>query len=197
MGIEVYAFKWFWKFKSRVSVNKFFFRVDNMSGADAYEVATALGPLYFSGTDWALHLTGLFSSHSFLHQITVKRILPDGNAAHRHRFPPGAIAGRFLGQCADNFTTANLQFFTDGDSTGKHQVRLSPLGEGATDGNYWSAFFVLNAIAFVAEHTAPRLVLPGCLSQGCIHHQTTGGTPITHAQLAWPPGRQANRRWRM
>jgi len=196
MALEVYAFKMVFNFRGRRCVNKFFFLADNVTMEHPYTVAQAIGINYFATTDWGFHLLGLITEHANLSSLSVKRIRPSGGASTRAVFGPDEFTGRFLGQCGDNFLTANIMWTFPNDQTGKHQNRIGPLGQGATQQHDWFPLIYLSAQAFSAEHVAVHECLPGLFVQGCINHQTTGGTIITNAQLPWPPGRQRNRRWR-
>lgn len=196
MGLEVYAFKMVFNFRSRRCVNKFFFLVDNITVVHPYTMAEAVGIDYFSTTDWGFHLLGMITEHANLSSLSVKRIRPAGGAASKAVFREDEFKGRFLGKCTDNFQTANITWTFPNDQTGKHQNRIGPLGEGATQLHDWYPILYLSAQAFAAEHVAVHEPLPGIFSQGCINHQSTGGTIITNAQLPWPPGRQRNRRWK-
>jgi hypothetical protein len=183
------------QFRSRWSTNTFFFLVDNVSGSPGHRIASAINLSYGVTTDWLFYYSSLITEHAFIRRMSTWLIRPESSANAYNAFGPTEFPGRWLGDCADNFLSANLKYTFDGDLTGKHQNRIGPIGEGATQANGWFPLFVLTAEAFFVEHLAAHSLDTGDTAQACINHETSGGTLIERCSLAWPPGRQKNRRY--
>jgi len=183
------------QFKSKWSSATFFFLVDNLSGQPGHRIASAINLSYGVTTDWLFYYSSLITEHAFIRRMSTWLIRPESSANAYNAFGPTEFPGRWLGDCADNFLSANLKWTFLGDTTGKHQNRIGPIGEGATQVNGWYPLFLLTAQAFFVEHLSTHVLDTGDIAQGCVNHETTGGTVITHGMVAWPPGRQKNRRW--
>lgn len=196
MPLEVYQCQVVNYFFTKRTRQNFYFSVDNTTFEHPHRVASSIVFEYTVTSDWLFFFSALVTSHAFFRRVDVRRIRPDGGPSSFNTYGPDEFPGRGLGAMLDNFTTADLQWHFPGDITGKHQVRVGPLAAGAYDQRGWHPLFILTAQAFAGEHLAVHTLDVGLPCQGCINHETTGGTPITNYQLGWPPGRQENRRLR-
>lgn len=194
--LEVYRSQVSIAFKSKQITTTFFFLVDNITGSHCHRIASGINLCYTVTTDWLFYFSSMISEKAFIRRFSTQRIRPNGCASAYNAYGPDEFPGRYLGDCADNFITGNIQWIVDAEPTNHHQVRIGPLGEGATQDNGWYPIFSLSAENFMIEHLTLRSLDTGDTSQGCINHATSGGSLIEAGQLMWPPGRQANRRWR-
>lgn len=192
---EVYRTQIIVKFASKRSTSTFFHLVDNTTFLHPHRVASELNQQLWVVTDWGLYFTEMLSNVSRVQMITTRKIRPTPGASAQGVFTDGTVPGLWPGQCAENFLTANLMWHFPGDQTGNHQVRISPLGAGAWHDTGWFPLFKFYAASFITNHLAVKVLFPGVTAQGCINHQTSGGTLITSGVLSSPPGRQRNRRW--
>lgn len=195
MAFEVYRTQLVVAFATRRQTSTFYFLVDNVTNVHCYEVASAINTEYFDSSLWPFHFLQMISQSAYLTKMSTRRIRPTPGPSNVLSFSRGDFVGMWLSSPSANFLTANLKWSFANDQTGKHQVRIGPIGQGAVQDDGFFPLFVLAAGAFSNLHRTVHILTGGLVCQGCINHQTSGGTPIESAHLGWPPGRQRNRRW--
>jgi hypothetical protein len=194
MAVEVYHVQTtFQTIKHRSTLN-FYWNIDNNLSVHPFQVAEELNQCIFSLTNWAFALSGPLSASSWWHRLRTRRVRPTGGPARSVKFTNGSNPGQWPFDVDVLYQSANVKWSFAGDSTGKHQVRLGPIGVGAIQSETWFPLFVAAVDLFIIEHLTPKVLVSGLVAMACINHQTTGGTLIEIGQLQWPPGRQLTRR---
>lgn len=195
MSLELYQTRWQFNFRGKACTQQFSFLANNIATLHPFELARQIQANLFIETDWAFCLLGLQSQRGFLRQLSTQRRLPTYGPAWTRRFQSDLFPGRSLGNLTDNYQTANLHWSYAGDFTGKAMNRVGPLGEFDLSGGNFSTFANLAAIAFIAEHTTPRVTTGGVSFQAATRNRLNLVFPITSGYLDPTPGRQSNRRW--
>lgn len=195
MSLEVYTAKIHIHFKTRVITPTFYFSVDNSTSTNPHREASALIHSLSVATDWLFFFASMITEKSRIRLFTCRRLRPEGATTAYNSYSFNEFPGRWLGDMTDDLNAAKIAWHFNGDQTGKHQVRIGPVGEGATQSDGWHPLMILSAEAFISSHATPRILETGDVALGCINHQMSGGTPIEQGQLIWPPSRQKNRRW--
>jgi len=195
MALEVYQTRWQFNFRGRACTQQFYFLADNGIDLHSYELARQIQTDLFVNTDWGFFLLGLQSQRGFLRLLSTQRRLPNYGPAWKQRFQSDLFPGRALGNLTDNFTTMNLKWQYAGDFVGKSSNRVGPLGEFALSDGKFSAFLIISANAFIAEHTATRTTIGGVNFRSCSIDRLGISNAITSGYLNPVPGRQSNRRW--
>lgn len=195
MALEVYQTRWQFNFRGRACTQQFYFLADNTTDIHPYELARQIQANLFIDTDWGFFLLGLQSQRGFLRQLSTQRRSPTYGPAWKVRFQSDLFPGRALGNLTDNFTTMNLKWHYAGDFAGKTQNRVGPLGEFALTDGQFTAFFIISANAFIAEHVAARVTIDGVNFRSCSIDQLGVASVISSGDLDPTPGRQSNRRW--
>jgi hypothetical protein len=194
MPMEVYHVQATFQTVKHRSTIDFYWGIDNNLGIHPFQVAEELNQCLFSITTWAFRLTGPLSSSCWWHKLRTRRIRPTGSAARSVKFTNGSNPGQWPFGIDVLYQTANIKWSFAGDTTGKHQVRLGPIGVGAIQLGAWFPFFTAAVQLFINEHLTPKVLGSGLVALACVNHQSTGGTEIEIGQLQWPPGRQLTRR---
>lgn len=195
MAAEVYEVRLWIKYLSGRQSTSFYFRIDNTTGDGPFQTAAKLCSALDLTSGWLFAFRQLISEQSYVLLMTCRRIRPTTGPLRQVKFLSVENPGNWPGPTDVNYQTCDLMWTFPGDVTGKHQVRVGPLGAGAIQGETWFGVFRSAVAVFAGRHTSPILLAGGLVAEGCINHQTTGGTLITNAQMRWPPGRQLNRRW--
>lgn len=193
--LEVYRTKWVVRYKSQVVAQTFYWLANNTLGVHSHELATEIDRNIFDDTNWANLLSSLCSSSATLRMFSTRRIRPTGGPSTVNRYFPANPPGLYPSPVGDDFITCNLQWHFPGDFTGKNQVRIGPLGEGATGPDFWTTAFSAVALFFISAHCTPRITISAVPFRGCAIDHLGIANAITSGTLCWPPGRQRNRRW--
>lgn len=195
MPLEVYRLNIGIKYESVTSTTSFYYLVDNDNGSNQWKVSEAIVEQYCSVSPWLFLLRFLLSVDCFVQTITCRIIRPTTGPQHRVRLKSTSAPGLWDGKPLVNFVLANVRWHFTGDLTGKHGVRLGPVGMGAIDNDGWTNPYHVVVSAWLTEQLAVQPLSVGLDALPCINHQTSGGTVIESATLLFPPGRQINRRW--
>jgi len=189
-------------YRSRVSVNfqgrslttSFYWMADVPPATNAYQYSLGINNTLVSTTPWMNVYQGLITEQATIKRLSTKRIKPTGGATANLIFPGGGILGGWPFEAGDYFTGVFLSFHSDNDSTGKHGVRIGPIGSGATATNGWNPLFNTACFNFEALCAAVYTHPMGFDFRGCVIDQLGLFQPITGAQIHWPPCRQIQRR---
>lgn len=196
MPHELYRTQLDLRFRSQAITTTFYWDVDNTLAVPSFRVGSAIHDSLVSDTPWFLNFMGMISHRAYFRRMETQLIRPVWGPTIYYVPPLGPVEGLWLNDLDEVFSTANLKWNVDGDSSGKHQVRVGPIGRTAFEGNSFHFTFVTAALMFISEHITPRLLDVGLPCLAAINHQTTGGSPIVGGSLYPFPGRQRNRRWR-
>lgn len=195
MALEVYLTRTVFAFRGKRATQSWYWLADNAADLHPWALATEIQFNQWVTTDWGFYLLSMISEQCFLREIKTWRILPTWGPAKFNRYASDEFPGRWLGALGPNFTTANIRWTHSLDLFGKYQNRIGPIGVGADADTDWYPLFRATAGAFILEHVQPRMTFSGVSYRSCSLSKLGLAYHITNAQLAWPPGRQANRRW--
>lgn len=184
------------RFRSQAITTTFYWDVDNNLAIPSFRVGSSIHNALVSDTTWFFDFMGMISHRATFRRMETQQVRPDWGPTIYYVPPLGPVEGLWANDLDEVFSTANLKWIVDNEPSGKHQVRVGPIGRTAFDGNSFHFTFVLKALTFISSHIAPKTLDVGLVCLAAINHQTSGGSPIIAGSLYPYPGRQRNRRWR-
>ena len=196
MANELYQSRLTWYRNEVRTYQTYYWIVTNLSGSNPYETASAINANLFTGFGWLYDLTGIMASGGFLREFRTKRIEPGATAAFYDNPPGGAIAGRLEGQVDEYESAAWIKWHTPNDRSGRHGVRFGPVPAGMFQEADWYILFRLRVGSFAENVLTPKITSAGDPFVQAIRYKDGSAEAISAYQLAWPPGRQIQRRYR-
>jgi len=182
------------EFGGRNSTTTFYWMSDLPLGHNYFSYAQEINDQLIFGSPWFNLFQALITEQALIKTISTRPFRPATGANAIYQFPGSGIIGGWPFEAGDYFTGVFLSWHGDNDFTGKHGVRIGPIGSGATGSGGWNPLFNTACFNFEGLCAAIFPTTSGFDFRGCIVDKLGLFTPITGAQIHWPPCRQIQRR---